>query len=195
MKNAIALLKRPVLSEEEAQAPAEPGYSLNIAGVYQDSVTREWALQTCHRATRLAGEESIQSKWYHANALSHPALLVHAVRAALAADVIVVSVYAAHELPLDLYVWIDAWLPRRPARVGALRALVGVAQPLESHSVRTMDYLQAVARKAQLDFIPQECQRPAATPASSSQGIAERDGAAGSADPDLYRRSYDAYRH
>ena len=117
-------------------------------------------MQTCHRATKLAGEERIQNTWYHASSLSDPGTLLEAVCAALAADVIVIAVYAMEELPLDLYVWIDAWLPRRASRVGALAAVIGVAEPLEPQSVRTREYLEAVARKAQLDFIPQERRRP-----------------------------------
>jgi len=93
----MAPLQSPSLLVQAAVASDAAAFSLNIAGVYQDRVTRDWALRTCRRATRLAGEESIQSKWYHANALSHPALLVHAVRAALAAEVIVIAVHAVHE--------------------------------------------------------------------------------------------------
>ena len=77
-----------------------------------------------------------------------------AVRAALVADLIVVLVHAADELPLGLYVWIDAWLPRRTSREGALTALIGADEPQDPQSSRTHEYLQAVARKAQLDFIP-----------------------------------------
>jgi hypothetical protein len=156
--NTIELLDRTVPSDEAVVAPDAPAFSLRVAGVYQDRVTREWAIWTCRRATRLAGEGSIQSTWYSASSLGEPAFLAEAVLATTVADVILVSVYAADELPLDLYVWIDAWLPRRPLRVGALRALVGVAEPRQPQSVRTLDYLQAVARKAQLDFIPQERQ-------------------------------------
>ena len=91
---------------------------------------------------------------------------MEAVRAAVVADVIVVSVHAAGDLPLGLYVWIDVWLPRRLSRAGALAALIGVAEPADPHSVRTHEYLQAVARKGQLDYIPQERKRPVASPDS-----------------------------
>src|SRR5580698_10505736 len=133
---ASAFLKRPVDQLEVAMAPAEAAYSLTIAGVYQDSVTRDWAMQTCRRATQLVGEESVQNVWYDAKSLSDPGVFLDAVRAALVADVIVVSVYAAHELPLDLYVWVQAWLPRRHSRAGALTALIGVAEPPDSRFVR-----------------------------------------------------------
>jgi len=157
---AVEIFDRTVLADEAALAPDESGYTLNIAGVYQDTVTRNWAMQTCRHATRLAGEERVRNKWYNANSFSDHGILQHAVHAALVADVILVSVYAAEELPLDLYVWFQAWLPRRPSRAGALTALIGVAEPPDSQYVRTLEYLQAVARKAQLDFVPQQRKRP-----------------------------------
>jgi hypothetical protein len=123
----------------------EAGYSLNVAGIYQDQVTRAWAMQTCRQATQMAGEESLQKAWYDVHSLSDHRILMDAVRAALMADVIVVSVYAADELPLDLYVWVTAWLPRRPSRVGALTALIGVAEKIDSQFMSTHGYLKALA--------------------------------------------------
>lgn len=156
----MELLQGPLLSDELAGA-LEESCILNVAGVYQDSVTREWAMQFCRRATRVAGEESVECAWYSTKSLRDTVWLGDAVSAALVADVIVVSVYAADELPLDLYAWVEAWLPRRLSRAGALAALIGVAEPLESQSIRTINYLRAVARRARLDFIAQERQRPA----------------------------------
>jgi hypothetical protein len=108
----------------------------------------------CRLATQLVGEEHIRNLWYDVHCLDDAGILLDAVRAALVADVIVVSVHAADELPLGLYVWIDAWLPRRASREGALTALIGAEEPEDFRSIHTREYLQAVARKAQLDFIP-----------------------------------------
>ena len=191
----VELLEHPTEAFEVAVAPDELEYTLNIAGIYQDSVTRDWAMQSCHRATQLAGGERVQNTWYNTNSLSDPGILLDAVRAAVAADVIMISVYAADELPLDLYVWIDAWLPRRLSRRGALAALVGVAQPLDSPSVRTLEYLQALARKAQLDFIPQQRERPAASVVSSMDLITEPASTAAQSLQELHSHRYDAYRH
>jgi hypothetical protein len=155
------ILQGPRLSDELAGAPDE-SCALNVAGVYQDSVTREWAMQFCRRAMRVAGEESVECAWYSTKSLRDTGFLGDAVSAALVADVIVVSVYAADELPLALYVWVEAWLPRRLSRAGALAALIGV-EPPESQSIRTIKYLQAVARRARLEFVEQEHQRPAAS--------------------------------
>ena len=188
-------LERTAFWDGATIAPDVSGYTLNIAGVYQDSVTRDWAMQSCRQATQLAGGERVQNTWYNTNSLSDPGILLNAVRAAVAADVIVISVYAADELPLDLYVWIDAWLPRRLSRRGALAALVGVAQPLDSPSVRTLEYLQALARKAQLDFIPQQRERPAASVVSSMDLITEPASTAAQSLQELHSHRCDAYRH
>src|SRR5580658_2369959 len=112
----LELLERPTDPFEVAIGPDESGYTLNIAGVYQDSVTRDWAVQSYLRATRLAGEEHVQNRWYDVNAMGDPVVLAQAVHAARVADVIVVSVHAADELPLNLYAWVAAWLPRRLSR-------------------------------------------------------------------------------
>jgi hypothetical protein len=164
--NSVELMQRTPLSDELAGIPDE-SCALKIAGVYQDSVTKDWTKQFCRRATRVAGVESVQCAWYSTNSLSDTEKLMDAASAAVVADVIVVSVYDADELPLELYTWVEAWLPRRLLRAGALTALIGVAEPLESQSIRTITYLQAVAHRARLDFIPQAHKRPAVSTASS----------------------------
>ena len=142
------------LSDEITAAPCASGYELNIVGVYQDPLTQSWGMPMCRLAMQLVGEDLVRNTWYDVHSLSDLGMLLAAVRAALVADVIVVSVYAADELPLDLYVWINAWLPRRNSREGAFTALIGTAEAQDSQSVRTHVYLHAVARKAQLEFIP-----------------------------------------
>lgn len=167
-QRATEPLERPVSWDEGGIVQDESGCALKIAGVYQDSVTRDWATEMCRAGTPPGGEEYVQMIWHNVNSLSDPAILLEAVRAALVADVIVVSVYAADQLPLDLYVWIDVWLPRRLSRPGALAALIGVAESPDSQNVRTREYLQAVARRGQLDFIPQERER--AVPRAAGSG-------------------------
>jgi hypothetical protein len=156
----IELLQRTAATGAESMPPNETVFALHLAGVYQDSVTRDWAMQNCRPATQVAGEARIRNMWYDVNSLSDHGIFLNAVHAAIVADVIVVSVYAAEELPLYLYVWIEAWLPRRKSRAGALTALIGTAELPDSQFVRTLEYLQAVARKAQLQFVAQERKWP-----------------------------------
>jgi hypothetical protein len=143
-----------LLSDEVIVGPTKSEYALNIVGVYQDPLSQSWGMPMCRLATQLAGEENVREIWYDVHSLGDDQVLMAAVRATLVADVIVVSVHAAEELPLGLYVWIDAWLPRRTSRAGALTALIGAEEPRDTQSFRTREYLRAVARKARLDFIP-----------------------------------------
>jgi hypothetical protein len=195
LMKTIELLQRVVPWNEPATTTNDSGYTLNIAGVYEDGVTQDWATQTCHCATQLARVGRVQNSWFNINSLGDPEIFSDAVCAALMADVIVVSVYAAEELPPGLYSWFEMWLARRPARGGALTALVGVAEPLDSHSARTFGYLQAVAHKGQLDFIPQERKCPVTFPASFHGLVTETSSAAGQAHQKLYGPRYDAYYH
>jgi hypothetical protein len=192
---AVELLQRMAPVNAAATAADEPAYTLNIAGVYQDGVTQDWATQSCQLATQLARVGRVEERWFNLSSLCDPEILVDAVRSALMADVIVVSVYAADELPAGLCVWLEEWLPHRAARGGALTALVGVAELMDSHSARTFEYLQAVARKGQLDFIPQERKCSVTSPPYSIGPITEPGSAAAHRRQKLYGPRYDAYYH
>jgi hypothetical protein len=150
----VARWERTVLSDVVSFPPDESAYALKIVGVYQDSITREWARQMCHPVTQGIGDEWVLNTWYQVNDLGDTGILLDAVHAALRADVIVVSVHAADELPVELCTWFDVWLPRRPPRVSVLAAVIGVAGQPGSQAERTQEYLQAVARRGQLDFVP-----------------------------------------
>jgi hypothetical protein len=191
----MELVPRMVLPVEAAPAPDASGYALNIAGVYQDCVTQDWATQTCDLATQMARVARVQEIWFNLNSLGDPEILAEAVEAALKADVIVVSVYAAGELPPELCAWFAGWLPRRPARGGALTALVGVAEPPDAHAARTFEHLQAVARKGELDFIPQERKRPASASAAAFGLGREPANVTAQMRQKLYGPRYDAYCH
>ena len=52
--NAFELLERTLTPNGVAMAPDESEFTLNIASIYQNDVTRDWATQSFHQATRLA---------------------------------------------------------------------------------------------------------------------------------------------
>jgi hypothetical protein len=166
--------RQTVFSEELEGASDGPGYEFKIAVMYQDTLAQSWAIQMCRPVRQKFGGENVQNTWHSVRSLSDPEILLEAADAALAADVIVVAVHAADELPPELCAWIDVWLPRRLARVGALAALIGVAGEPASQAVRTQEYLQAVARRGLLDFLPHERKLPAESCVSSSGQIAQQ---------------------
>lgn len=146
-------------------------FAFRIAGIYEDILTQNWAMQMCQPLRQKFGKESIQHTWHDVHSLGDHQFLMQAVRAALAADVIVIAVQAAEELPPELCAWIDVWLPRRHARVGALATFVGVAGQPDTQAVRTQNYLEAVARRGELDFVPHERRFPAATDVSPVEWV------------------------
>jgi hypothetical protein len=153
--------RQNVFSEESVTAADGSGYEFKIAVVYQDALAQSWAIQMCRPVRQKFGVENVQNTWHSVHSLSDPEVLLEAANAALAADVIVIAVHAADEMPPELCAWIDVWLPRRRARVGALAALIGVAGEPAPPAVRTQEYLQAVARRGSLDFLPHERKLPA----------------------------------
>ena len=61
---------------------------------------------------------------------------------------------------MGLYVWMDALLPSRSRRPGALVALIGVPPQPDAQSGKAHQYLESVARKAGLDYLPHERKLP-----------------------------------
>ncbi len=169
----VELPRQNVFSDELESASRSSGYEFKIAVVYQDTLAQGWAIQMCRPVRQKFGGENIQNTWHSVHSLSDSKILVEAAEAALAADVIVIAVHAADELPPELCAWIDVWLPRRLARVGALAALIGVAGKPASQAIRTQKYLQAVAQRGRLDFLPHELKLPVESQVSFTQPIAE----------------------
>src|SRR5579863_7036000 len=93
------LEEQNVFSEELETVPGSSGYEFKIAVVYQDALAQDWAIQMCRPVRQQFGGENVQNTWYSVRSLSDPEILVEAAKAALAADVIVIAVHAADELP------------------------------------------------------------------------------------------------
>ena len=144
-------------------APPETEYGLNVALVYQDAPTREWATLVCDQVAQLAGKEAVHCSSWEINCLSDPEVLMDAILMTLVADVIMVSIYDAKELPIELCGWINAWLPYRSLPTGALIALINVPGQTGAQTNHARDYLRAVARESRLDFLSRERRLPMAS--------------------------------
>jgi hypothetical protein len=155
-----SLLSRIVPGAEGATAPSVTEPALNIATVYQDPLTRQWATELWERVGQLVSDEVVWHQSWKISDLMDSRVFTDSVRAASEADVLVVSVRDAGELPIGLYAWIDAWMPSRAGRAGALVALIGVPPEPSAQAGRAHGYLEAVARKAGLDFLPRERKLP-----------------------------------
>ena len=157
------ILERATSPEEVEFAPPETEYALNVALVYQNIPTRKWATQVCDQVTRLAGKDAVRCTGWEIGRLRDPEVLRDAVLTTMQADVILISIYDTNELPIDLCVWIDEWLPRRTLPTGALIALISVPGQVSAELEHARGYLRTVARKGRLDFLLRERRLPAAS--------------------------------
>jgi hypothetical protein len=137
---------------------AEP--VLRVVTVYQDPLTRHWARELWERVGQLINGEGVCRQSWKISDLTDPRIFMDAVEAAAEADVLVVAVRDTRELPIGLYVWIDSWIPSRAGPGGALVALIGMPPKPDAQSGRAYQYLESVARKARLDFLPHERKLP-----------------------------------
>ena len=112
------------------------------------------------RVGQVIANAGIGCKLWQISDLLQVRVFADAVQAAEEADVLVVSVRDAGELPLCLHVWIETWLQRRAVREGALVALIGVPAQPDTQCGHAYQYLQSVARGAGLDFLPRERKLP-----------------------------------
>jgi hypothetical protein len=151
---------RIVASAQAAMLSKESEPALTVVTVYQDSLMRHWTAELWDRVGQLVGQGGIRHRSWKIGNLTNAQVFAGAVQAAAEAEVLVVSVRDAGELPVDLYVWIDAWMPRRTASAGALVALIGVSPEPDAESGHAHAYLEAVARRVGLDFLPRERKLP-----------------------------------
>ena len=157
------VLERTTSPNEVEVISLDPEYVLNVALICQDAPTRRWAAEVFGQVTQLVGEDAVRSTWWEISRLSDPQVFMNAVLTVMRADVILISIHDAKELPVNLCVWIDAWLPRRRLPTGALIALVSVPGQSDVQTDHTRDYLRAVAHRGQLDFLLRERKLPVAS--------------------------------
>jgi hypothetical protein len=161
MRQALAPKIQPA-SSASAGGLEDKEPLLTVAIIYQDSLTCQWAKELWDRVAQFTENKGVICKSWSISDLAQEADLVQAVQVAANADVVVVSVRDTGDLPLFLHVWIDAWMPRRTGREGALVALIGVPAQPDAQIGCTHQYLKTVAGRAGLDYLPRERSLPAA---------------------------------
>lgn len=150
-------------ASEAAISSPNPGYALNVAVVYQDAFTRQWAGRVCDLMSRVVGQDAIRGTEWKISDLVEPRAYWEGVAALAHADVIVVSLNAADRLPAAFYLWVNLWLQERFVRPGVLVALLNPPEDSNSEAIETRRYLSAVAHQGQLQFLINERSRQGET--------------------------------
>jgi hypothetical protein len=157
--SSLSLEQIPLLQQQSVVTPgSESGLAVTV--IYQDAVTRQWALEVWERVAGLVGAAALHVCWWKLEDLSQSAVLAEAVSTALRADVLMVAIRASEGFPLPFYVWVNSWLPHRPASKAALVALISFPDSPSLALDRGREYLRAVARQGRLDFVLEERRLP-----------------------------------
>jgi hypothetical protein len=129
------------------------GAPLNVALIYEDAPTREWAREAFEHVTKVAAEQGVRPTWWNLENLGDPGVLAAAVSTAMRADVIVLAARATEGMSLAFYAWINAWLPNRYNSGGVLAALLGKTERSGTRPARVGEYLREVARRGRMSFL------------------------------------------
>ena len=131
----------------------------------------QWAMELWDRVGDLIGSGGVSRTIWRMGDLGHAEILAQAVEEAARAHVMIISFRDAGVLPPNLVEWIDAWVPRHLGGGGALVALIGVPPQPNSPPGQAYRYLEHVARRAGMDFLPEERKLPGepSTAAGSDQ--------------------------
>lgn len=129
------------------------GMALNVALIYEDAQTREWAREAYGRVAKLADKQGVRPTWWNLNNLGEPSVLAAAVSTAMRSEVIIVAARAGEGMPLAFYTWINAWLPNRFQGGGVLAGLLGKTQHSGPRRARVGEYLREVARQGRMSFL------------------------------------------
>jgi hypothetical protein len=143
-----------------AKADDESREALRVIIAYEDPLTHYWAMELWGRVGDLIGGGGICRTAWRISDLAHPGLFAEAVKEAARAHVLVISFRDAGALPPCLCKWVEAWKPRRIGTGGALVALIGVPPQPNAPAGQAYAYLENVARKVGLDFLPHERKLP-----------------------------------
>jgi len=125
----------------------------SVVVLYEDVATRDAAVELCDTLTaRFGAELEFEFTWWGFRYLAEEEIAKQAASAALAADLILVSVRKPEDLPLEVKAWFERWLSDREPAEGAL---VVLQTEKETPQQPGRDpYLQLVALRAKLDYLP-----------------------------------------
>ena len=132
-------------------------YVLNVALVYQDTVTRLWAGQVRELLAKVVGEAAVTCTEWEIGALRRQGVFADGVAALARADLTVMAVHDAARFPAEFYLWVNFWLQQRCGLPGALVVLLGTSGDVGPACSENRSYLHAVASQGGLELFFKEC--------------------------------------
>ncbi len=128
---------------------------VSVVVAYEDTATRDRAISLCEGMfAHLGAETDFDISWWRFGYLREPNLAAQAADAAARAGLIVFSTHAGAGLPPYVREWIEQWVTRKSTQPSALAALIGMAGDAQQGLTPIHYYLQTVAVRARMDFMP-----------------------------------------
>ena len=132
---------------------AASGETWSVVVLYDDTATRERALEACDRLVRTFwAEVEFDFHWWRTDFLKDPFLAQTAMHEAREADVIIFSSAGDDDLPAAVSQWFARWTEQRGKREGLLFDLTGTLRPVTPRLERIQNRLRELARRAGLDY-------------------------------------------
>ncbi len=144
-----------VESANAQELPSSSVFSVTVS--YEDTATRDRAIHVCDSMVAdLGGDLEFDFSWWKFDYLGDAKLFEMAVQSATQADMVIFSARNSGEPPGLVKVWVESWITRRDLRPSALVGLIGLADETKRTSAAWHTYLFNTARRAGMDYLPQE---------------------------------------
>lgn len=146
----ILLLPGPRRELIAAFASSEPR-PLSIAVIYEDLMTREFAIATHQHLKPTLAEFDFECTWWKMDFFHHLGFADMAAEAAAKADIILFSIHAKTDLQL-IKAWVERWFHRHAKNQGALVALIEAKDEQTMLRSPVRSFLRHVADEIGMDF-------------------------------------------
>ncbi len=135
---------------------SEPGPDTGVCAIvalYEDNSSRDAAIRLCNSLEKVFDSElEFEITWCRFKYFSDPDVASEAAELAARADVILVSVPCAQDLPLEVKAWFERWLSKWKTSEGAV-VLLQSSEPAPGAVISENPYLYLLAQRANVDFI------------------------------------------
>jgi hypothetical protein len=135
---------------------SEPGPETGVCSIivlYEDNSSRDAAIRLCNTLEKnFHTDLDFETTWCRFKYFTDPAVASEAAEIAAQADLIIVAIQRAQDLPLEVKAWFERWLPERESSEGAL-VLLQTSEELPSLQNLQSSYLYLLAQRANLDYL------------------------------------------
>jgi hypothetical protein len=154
---------------------SEPGPETGVCAIvvlYEDNSSRDAAIHLYQTLEKVFHEDlDFEITWCRFKYFNDPTVASEAAQIASQADLIIVAIQRAQDLPLEVKAWFERWLPNRESTEGALVLLQTSEEP-PSPTISQTSYLYLLAQRANLDYLSLSN----AAPSSPADGISDPNG-------------------